>query len=111
MSKRGRPKQKGPDVLQARASRPAIPSLGKPQRYHLFVELTMGTARESLTLVEGGPLAMCEEHGMRAANYGVFHLREDWTREWHRPTRVVIERVEEHSERSEGDGSHSEADS
>lgn len=65
---------------------------------------------KAVTLVEGGPLAMCEEQGMRAANYGVFHLWEDGIREWYRPTRVLIEPVKEDSERSEGDGSHSEAD-
>ena len=107
MSKRGRPKQKGPDVLQAGASRPAIPSSGKPHYFRLIVELTMEAVREAVTLVERGPLGLCEQRGMEAANYGIFHLSEDGTREWFRPTRIVIEPI---SERSEGDGSHSETD-
>lgn len=112
MSKRSRPKRK--ETVVSRAKSPAIPaspSPGKPQHYRLVAELTRGTIREAVTLVEGGPLAMCEDQGMRAANYGVFHLAEGGIREWYRPTRVMIEPMEKNSERSKGDGSHSEADS
>jgi hypothetical protein len=87
------------------------PAPGKPHYYRLIVEMTMGPVREAMTLVERGPLGLCEQRGMEAANYGVFHLREDGTREWYRPTRIVIEPIKKNSERSKGDGSHSEADS
>jgi hypothetical protein len=93
------------------------PAPGKPQYYRLVVEIpvgeriTIGRMSNAVTLVERGPLGLCEERGMAAANYGVFHLREDGTREWYRPTRIVIEPIKENSERSKGDGSHSEADS
>jgi hypothetical protein len=103
MSKRSRPKRNSAGVSRARAPRPAIPAIPsprKPLRYRLVVvREVFDTATdwhlESQTLVEGGPLAMCEEQGMRAANYGVFRLCEDGTREWYRPTRIVIEPVKD----------------
>jgi hypothetical protein len=64
------------------------------QRYRLVV-YDLAVSEEKTTLVEGGPLAMCEDHGMRAANYGVFRLCEGGSREWHRPTRIVIEPVKD----------------
>jgi hypothetical protein len=88
------------------------PAPGKPQYYRLIVEIpvgeriTIGRMSKAVTLVERGPLGLCEQRGMEAANYGVFHLREDGIREWFRPTWIVIVPI---SERSEADGSHSEA--
>jgi hypothetical protein len=109
LSTQGRPEPIGIQPPKPR------PTPGKPHYFRLIVELNVGTGiapvREAVTLVERGPLGLCEQRGMEAANYGAFQLCADGTREWYRPMRVLIEPVKKDDERSEGDGSHSEADS
>ena len=97
MTTRKRPRPKAFGEFPSGPKRPRVlqPPAEKPTYYRLIVNLRAGDFREVVILVARGPLGLCEGRGMQAANYGIFQLREDGTREWRRPRSVLIEPVEE----------------